>query len=398
MILEFFLAISAGIAAGTFTGLFPGIHINLVSAIIAGSIASLSFFSMESWVVFIVSMSITHTFLDFIPSIFLGAPEEDTFLSILPGHRMLKEGKGYEAIVITLYGSIFALVIILLLTPLFIIVLPHLTSLTRIIVPYILIFISLFIILRDRSIFKAFLIFTFSGTLGYFALNSSINEPLLPLLTGLFGIPSLLLSIRNKSKIPLQLIPPLRKITLPRKELASAILATFVAAPFCSFLPALGSGHAATIGSEVVPQKPKGFLFLVGAINTIVMGLSFVTAFAIGKTRTGSAAAIMDLTGKISVDLLTAILIVVVLSSGVSFILGIWIAKRFAELFNKVNYSALATGIFLLLVTLVLYFSGLKGTLVLALSTIVGLYCIIYDVRRINLMGCLLVSTILYYI
>ena len=33
------------------------------------------------------------TFIDFIPSIFLGCPDTDTELSILPGHELLKKGE-----------------------------------------------------------------------------------------------------------------------------------------------------------------------------------------------------------------------------------------------------------------------------------------------------------------
>src|SRR3989344_7011318 len=106
MILALIAALLLGTIAGTLTGLFPGIHINLISAILVSSL-SLPFISslpIISLIVFIVSMSITHTFLDFIPSILLGAPEEDSFLSVLPGHQLLKKGRGYEAIILTLYG------------------------------------------------------------------------------------------------------------------------------------------------------------------------------------------------------------------------------------------------------------------------------------------------------
>src|SRR3989304_1437469 len=105
MIFELFIALLCGVIAGTFTGLFPGIHINLIAALLLSSLSALSkYFSPLQLIIFIVAMSITHTFIDFIPSIFLGAPEEDTFLSILPGHQLLREGKGYEAVILTLYG------------------------------------------------------------------------------------------------------------------------------------------------------------------------------------------------------------------------------------------------------------------------------------------------------
>ena len=60
-------------------------------------------------------MAITHTFKNFIPSIFLGCPDTDTELSILPGHELLKKGHGYEAILLTTYGGLAAIFILLLI-------------------------------------------------------------------------------------------------------------------------------------------------------------------------------------------------------------------------------------------------------------------------------------------
>ena len=101
MILELILALIGGLIAGTFTGLIPGIHINLVSAWLLAIIAS-GFFDFVSpivFVVFICAMTTTHTFIDFIPSIYLGAPDDESYLSVLPGHQLLMDGKGHEATV-----------------------------------------------------------------------------------------------------------------------------------------------------------------------------------------------------------------------------------------------------------------------------------------------------------
>ena len=48
----------------------------------------LIFFSPIALIIFIVAMSITQSFVDFIPSIYLGAPDEDTVLSTMPGHNL----------------------------------------------------------------------------------------------------------------------------------------------------------------------------------------------------------------------------------------------------------------------------------------------------------------------
>ena len=129
MFVELLIAIILGIIVGIFTGLIPGIHINLV-AISTLTIAPFLLNYIDPIIVatFIISMAITHSFLDFIPSIFLGAPEAETALSILPGHKLLLEGKAYEAIKLTVIGSLCGLIITISLVPFFLITLGKIYS------------------------------------------------------------------------------------------------------------------------------------------------------------------------------------------------------------------------------------------------------------------------------
>jgi len=61
MFLEFLIAALLGILAGIFTGLIPGIHINLVSLLVVSSSAYLlDIFSFTALGVFIISMAMNH--------------------------------------------------------------------------------------------------------------------------------------------------------------------------------------------------------------------------------------------------------------------------------------------------------------------------------------------------
>ncbi|MBS3071364.1 tripartite tricarboxylate transporter permease [Candidatus Pacearchaeota archaeon] len=397
MIIELIIALIIGVMAGTFTGLFPGIHINLVATLLISS-SLISLVSPLTAVIFIVAMSITHTFLDFIPSIYLGAPQEDSFLSILPGHQLLKEGRGHEAVVLTLYGSIFALPVILIFTPIFVFILPMIYGLVALIMPFILIFISLFLIFREENIFSSFLVFALSGLLGLLTFNLPIKEPLMPLLTGLFGVSALFISIKNKSGMEKQKELSLKEIKLTKNEFGKACSAAIISSPFCSFLPGIGSGHAAVIGSELIEQNNKSFLFLVGSLNTIVMGLSFVTAYVIQKTRTGSATIIQEILTKITFQNLMVILLIIILSSLFAFFIGLYISKKASTVLNKISYRLLSIVTLVVLISLTLIFSNFLGLTVLITGASIGAFCILSNSRRINLMGCLLIPTIIYYL
>lgn len=398
MLIEIIVALILGILIGTLTGLAPGIHINLVSAILLGSIAYLSQIPILAIVIFIVTMSITHTFIDFIPSIYLGAPDDESFLSILPGHQLLLKGMAHEAFILTLYGSIFAIPAVLIITPIFVVSLPILFETIKTFIPFILIFLSLFIVLRDEKPFLALTIFALAGCLGLLTFHLPIKEPLLPLLSGLFGLSNLLFSLKSKTLLPPQEIKPLREIFLTKKEFIKSALASIIFSPLCSFLPGIGSGHAATLGSEFIEQDNRGFLFMLGAINTMIMGLSYVTVYSIQKARTGTAASVQILLGEISKVNLTFILITILISGIISFFLAINLSKFFSRNINKINYSYLTIAVIIMIIAINIIFSNWLGLLVLVAGTSLGFFTISSNSRRINLMACLILPSIIYYL
>ena len=117
-----------GSGFGIITGLIPGIHVNNVALMVLALQATLISFSLAflgAWgpstfevsivvAVLIIGCLITHTFLDIIPSVFLGAPEADTALSVLPGHRLMLVGCGYEAIKCSALGSFGSVLVALI--------------------------------------------------------------------------------------------------------------------------------------------------------------------------------------------------------------------------------------------------------------------------------------------
>ncbi len=394
MLIELILFLLLGISAGIFTGLMPGIHINLVGAMLVSASASFLFFIPALYlVVFITSMAITHTFLDFIPSVFLGCPNEDTALSVLPGHELLKKGKGHAAIMLAAYGGLAAVILTVVLAFPLIILVKKIYPLAQTIIPYILIIVSLIMILSEKRKFSSLVVYFLTGILGLILLNlEMLKDSLLPLLTGLFGASNLLLSIKTKTQIPKQIIKE------EKTEFKKPILAALIASPLCGFLPGLGSSQAAVLGNTISKTDRKGFLVLLGATNILVMSFSFMSLYAISKTRTGAAAAIKDLIAIPSVRVLVLILVVVLVSGLISFFLMKKLSIFFAKKINKINYTRLSIITFCILILIVLLISGFLGLIAFIISAFTGIYCISLGVRRTQMMGCLLLPTIILYL
>lgn len=398
MILSIILALLLGILIGALAGLIPGLHPNLFSLFVLSSLTLLlSHLQALPIVVFLTALTITHTIFAFIPSIFLSAPDSDSALSVLPGHKLLNKGEGYEALVLSLYGCFIGLIIFLIFSPIFILIIPKIYFYLKFIMFFLLVFVNLYLILTEKnSRLLSLLIFLLSGFLGFAVFSLPLKESLLPLLTGLFGSSSLLISLSKKQQIPKQEIKSLKKIKLP--SIFSPSLASFLTAPLCALLPALGTGQAALLASSLTGENNnKQFIFMLGIINILVISLFFPTLYAINEARAGSIVAIQKIMPQFSLFNLILIIMTILFSVIISLLLALFVSKIIAKNISKINYRMLSLAVLLLLALIVIIFSGWLGFLVFLISSILGLFTILANARRTLLMGSLMLPSIAYY-
>ena len=397
--IEIFLAIILGCLAGIITGLIPGVHINLIAILILSfSPLLLTYTPPITLAVFILSMSILHTFADSCPSIFLGAPDADTALSVLPGHKLMLEGRGYEAVKLTVIGSYLGLILTIILIPIFIKGVGKIYPIVSQYIVWILIVSSLFLILRDHtSRTWALTVFLMAGCLGLGVLNiPTLKQPLFPMLSGLFGTSGLLISLKDKIKIPEQKIT---EANVSNKEISKALSGGMVASTLSGFLPGLGAAQAAIIASSFLRKiSTEGFLVLVGSINTIVMMISFVALYVIDKARNGSVIAISKLLGNFTINDLVLFIGVALIVGSIATIVTLNIAKIFSKIMTKISYQKTAISIIILIIVLTYFLSGILGFLVLTVSTMVGLIPPLKGIGRNHLMGCLIIPVILFFL
>lgn len=395
MIVEIILAALLGLILGIITGLIPGLHTNLISAILISSIPFLSKFADPiTLIIFVVVLNTTNLFFEIIPTVFLGVPDEDNVLSVQPGHALLLKGEGLKAIWCANTGKIYGVLISLILAPLFFIFLISIYPFFEKMMFFILIWISILIFLDNENKIMAFLLIYLSGFLGITTLNLNLNQPLLPMLTGLFGTSGLLYSIKQKAKIPEQK-SVFEKIN--KKDFLKPTIVAILISPICSFLPGLGGAQATAIGSKLVKEVDREqFLFLNGAINSILMCLAFVTLFLIDKARTGSANTIAEIS-KITQKEVIMILGIIVIIGLISFYLAKLFSIEAIKIIEKINYTKLSVAIIVFLIILTSIISGGIGFLVLITSTFIGLTCQEIGIKKSNLMFCLLVPTIIIY-
>ncbi len=391
--LLFFVLI--GCLLGIMTGLTPGIHVNTIAVIALGLFQTGRF----ELVVLIVSMSIVHTFMDFIPSVMLGVPGEDNLLSVLPGHRFFLKGKGHHAVLLTVWGGIVGGIAAIALSPIFLKFLQKSIAEIAKAIPFILAAVLALMVLKERETGKkifSLAIIALSSLLGIIALSaaSSIKNPLIVLVLGFFGAAPLLHSLKNK--------PVAKKQGSGEEKIESGVvfesaLLSVLAASFVSMLPGIGPNQAAlTVRTIVGKIRESSYLVLLGGINTANMFFSLIVLYAIGKTRTGTAVAIKQLI-ELQPEHMFALVAVSLIAIAWGAIATVAISKWLLKVVGKFDYGKINLFVFAVLVAIVFSLSNSLGMIAFATATMIGFAAIAFGIKRSHCMAFLMVPTILYY-
>jgi putative membrane protein len=433
-----------GVLLGIVTGLLPGLHVNNVALIMLSTASTIvgvcnplfAYGISEQFILiliagFMISVSISHSFHDTIPTTFIGAPEEETALSVLPAHNLLLKGDGYKAVALAALGSFGAILVCLaFLYPLRLIIGPPLSLYTTIresMVWLLLAIVALMITTEKTRItdlgntgrlpsilgmlFAAF-VFVLSGIFGLlifdFHLTSPIGLPapvLFPALAGLFGVPTLLNSLSTKPVIPEQKVEPLVQNRIEKKSSLVSILTGSIAGIFVSIIPGLTTATG-TVLAMTARQKSsqEQTIVTLSAVNTAATFSVTVMLFVILRARSGVTLAVRDL---IAIEPwesfvmpvgLIYLLMFLILSGTLSYFLTLYLGKFFAKKFHLIPYQMLVVFTLIFVFILVVLFTGILGLVILLAATSIGFLPICWGVRRSHCMGILLIPIILYFL
>lgn len=398
-ILFIVVALIFGIILGIITGLTPGIHINLVASIIvAYSYYILKLLNPITITITITAMAVTHTIFDIIPSTLLGIPNSENLTILLPAHKLTIEGKAKLAILYGLIGSLCGILTTIVLSPLIIKVIPNIYSYLKNYIALILIITSLYVIQKNKNKLLGLIFFITTGILGILSFNiKTIDQPLLPLLSGLFGLSALILSVKNDIKLKEQDEEVQSDISKRRLLKYSAI--TTLSSFLTNFLPGLTSSHTALISNKINKvEKQEEYIILSNAASSSAIIISFIALFAINKARSGAVITIQYLISSINLTTLILVMSISLIVLSISTSLAIKMSNKIIRNINKINYKILCITIIILIILIVFIITKLEGLLILFTSASIGILAERLNIERINLTGCLILPVILYLI
>jgi putative membrane protein len=388
-----------GIGLGVFTGMVPGVHVNNLMPMFV-ALALSSAFSSVCLAAAIVAMSLAHTFISYIPSTFLGAPEEGTELSVLPAHRLLLEGDGYDAVRHTTLGCLSSLMLsAVIIWPLMLFIIPA-YSIIQSQMHWLLIGILVIMIALERSIKSilwAALIFLLSGFLGLLALDTGMcsgSVALMPLLSGLFGISVLLPSMFSKNGLPKQKI---KDEPIEFRSHVRPVFAGTAAGIFTGVIPSVGPSQGTVLAQLASRSKgAREFLVSVSGVNTSKALISFVTLYAIGRARSGAAIAVGQIMN-IGLRELVFLVGVALFAGGIAAMIQLQLGKLAAKHMWRMPYRTICLAVIATIIGLTVWYAGLIGLPILATATAIGLLPAVARVKRTFCMGVIMFPCILYF-
>ena len=415
MLLSIVYVCIIGASIGSFSGLVPGIHVNTLAAII------LAFHgTIETWISYLVpsnvapimlaccviSATVVHSATDFVPSVFFGVPDSDNALNVLPGHKMVLEGRGMTAIRCAAMGSIVgAFASIIVSIPMFHLLSEgfgdYLDSLTV----GILIAVILMMILRERSGRRllGLGLIAITGAMGCVTMSVELPltnafgmepETMFPMLSGLFGIPALLFTPPS-GEIPPQEDPE-RFPVGPLPGLKGALTGSVI-----GWYPGVTSSCGASVASSIFgDEDEKGYVSMVSSIGTAATMFTFIALAVSGKERSGSMSVVNGILEGTSIypgsDVFMAVMVTMAISSIFAYMIMISAGHMMCRIVERISVRKMNTFILILMIVLTILFTGYWGLVLLALCTLIGMVPVVMDSNRMHLTGCLIVPVLLF--
>ena len=398
LMLEILLGTLIGVILGTISGIIPGVHANTLAAVLMSLQAFLlAVLGPAALAGALFAALITHTFVDAVPSTFLGIPDADTSLAVLPAHALCLEGNGEEAVRIAALGSACAIVVAVPVSVICYLLLPALQPYFDWWIGILLIASIGYMIVTSEAPGWALAIFALSGVLGAFALHytflswhtvSGTSAILMPLLTGLFGISVLL--VASQGTLPAQHFSGLR---IEDKAVIKYSLLGTGAGVAVGWLPGLSTASANGVLASIIGYEKdrRTYILATNAANTANAFIGLAALFALSRMRNGVMAAIAE----IPLPSMGSLMVIGILAACAAYFITIRLSASAWRL-NGIDSGNLNRTVIAFIVLLSIVLSGPFGFLILLLATAVGLVPHLVNVPRMYCMGAIMVPVMLF--
>ena len=264
------LAAVLGAVTASLLACVPGLHVYNILALFVVGLQSMTEMgagmSPDAIIGFVVGMVTAYSLVSTVPSVLLAAPDESALFTVLPGQKLLMEGRGYEAVLATMLGgSTAVLLLIFVLGPAASVILPVLRATTIRHQHWMVWCVVVFMVMSEwpkggrltgsgwrrllaawESVGAGLFTFLLSGLFEFILFYRSpvaaeaAFQNLMPAFVGLFTVPPLALALVSRVVVPTQGVAP--SVGMPIGRVIKGVLAGLCGGGFAAFLPAVTGG------------------------------------------------------------------------------------------------------------------------------------------------------------
>jgi putative membrane protein len=438
-ILAALIATVLGALLGCLTGLVPGMHSNnlaaALSALPVALLAALGGAAIDGGGALtvccaIVSCAVAHALASAVPSIFVGAPEGDDVASVLPGHRLLRAGRGGEALQLSVVSSLGAIALSLaILLPVRALMAPPL-MLYRRSLPWLgpaLLLVSGLLVIGEatrapqrrrrlsgwRAGAMAMILLLASGLLGYLVVfrNGALlgggsvgGAGIGALFVGLFGLPTVAWAMLDPPRS--EVVGDVAGTGAEGRGCWGAVLRGVLAGAVVGWFPGTSSGQATMVavagkgGPTGGDELERARRYVAGAAAvaaaSTVFNLAALATFM--RIRSGPAAAVARLTGWAEAPWdegwlpgpdVALLLVAIAVGAAVAAMVTVSTGRLAAERASSLGGRRLLAAVAIVLVGGCVALGGDRSALVLLAATSLGLLPPMLGIMRVHLMGAM---------
>lgn len=382
-----------GSCLGIISGLIPGLHANNFAMLLAGVAPAVPAPPLYVGVAMLAA-GVVHSFVDAVPALAIGVPDADMAVMALPGHRLVIEGRGKEALRLSAIGSILAVgLAVPLAIPVtlgVIAVYDQLMANIRLV----LVAVVVGMIVSEptmRASVGGLVSFSLATMLGELTLDRNPEAPLAaggmlsPIFAGLFGAPVLLDAMQGGG-VPKQGTQGLR---VSRTTLGITAAAGALAGAIVGYLPGISAAIAAVAVLAMVPGSSgdRGYIVATSGVDTSNAIFALFALAALGQPRSGIVVAYEELAAPVELGLLV---MATMIAGAFGYFAVVSIGDRYLSVIGSMDYTKVSVVLLGGLGLLSFLFAGLLGVIVFIVSTGIGLVPVRLGGRRVHLMGVLI--------
>ncbi|MEX2690704.1 MAG: tripartite tricarboxylate transporter permease [Candidatus Njordarchaeum guaymaensis] len=404
-----------GVIIGSALSIIPSLHVYNVAPIFILLAPTLGI-SDTYLVFFLLGNVIGYSMLNMISTFYFSAPDDTTFMVLMPSQVMLRDGRGIEAVLLGGLGALIVALIFAVISPILLIVIPPLIS---IIIPnmhWLIALIMFYMLLSEfpkdvgvgksrwkrfkagwRNLAAGYLTFILAGILGFIVMFGNIlpaevaYQGLMPAFIGFFAVPSLIMNFFASPNIPEQRI--VKSLDATPIDVFKGSFAGFLGGSFAATAPAITGGMGAIIVGQAIGQREESqFIISMGANRFAYYVGSFFLLFVPGVrvVRGGMAnlAAMVYIPGKYMEFYVAAAGIAI--GGCIAFIILVLTAIGIGKWLPKIRYDILSGVIMVFIIALVYFLTGIIGLGIMIVATGIGLLPVLYNSRRLHCLSAIL--------